>query len=140
MVRIAGLVQQDNFGMSSAGANGALLNDPSSMSFKRSVGANDGIRTTKAFLTSVTPSKAPNLKLNEDITAADFLSDQDSPRGAKKTKRKIFGANDYLERQKKLGKGRNSIQPTATSPALQSSEYDEEFKEMHNNMSASLQK
>ena len=61
--------------MSSAGANGALLNDPSSMSFKKSLGPNDGIRTTKAFLTSVTPQKASNLKLNEDITSADFLSD-----------------------------------------------------------------
>ena len=83
-----------------AGVSGALLNDPSSMSFKRSVAANDGIRTTKAFLTSVTPSKATNLKLNEDITAADFLSEHaTSPRGAnKKTKRKVFGANDYLER------------------------------------------
>ena len=89
-----------------------MLNDPSTMSIKSKINANDGIRSTKAFLTSVTPSKA-NIKgsktanmINEDLNAANlgFLSDGgNSPTAAGvtiKTKRKVFGANDYLERKK----------------------------------------
>ena len=91
-----------------------MLNDPSTMSIKSKIGVNDGIRSTKAFLTSVTPSKAianakavNNTIMNEDLSAANlgFLSDgNNSPTGAgatnKRTKRKIFGAKDYLERKK----------------------------------------
>ena len=61
--------------MSRNNDTGALLNDPSSMSFKKILAPNDGIRATKAFMTSVTPSKVTNLKMNEDLTPADFLSD-----------------------------------------------------------------
>ena len=40
-----------------------LLNDPSSMSIKTKLGMSDGIRSTKAFLTSVTPGKHDDLNL-----------------------------------------------------------------------------
>ena len=53
-VRIANLVKGDQFEFGA----GPLLNDPSSMSIKTKLGMSDGIRSTKAFMTSVTPNKA----------------------------------------------------------------------------------
>ena len=53
--------------------------------------------------------------------------------------RKVFGANAYLERQKKLGQARNSS-PPPNNPPLQKSEFDNEFNAMHSNMADSLKK
>lgn len=71
------------------GAN-ALLNDPSSMSIKTKLGLNDGIRSTRAFLTSVTPARngepaEPNLA---------FAGDHSPTSSAKnhRSARKVFGA------------------------------------------------
>ena len=58
-VRIAQLVKGDTFGMAmsgSVGGAGGLLNDPSSLSIKTKLGMNDGIRSTRAFMTSITPA------------------------------------------------------------------------------------
>jgi hypothetical protein len=40
----------------SVGGAGGLLNDPSSLSIKTKLGMNDGIRSTRAFMTSITPA------------------------------------------------------------------------------------
>ena len=91
-MRIAQLVKGDNFGLSTFPNGGGLLNDPSSLSIKTKLGANDGIRSTKAFLTSVTPQREDGENM--------FNSDINSPAGSVKNKqsRKVFGANAYLER------------------------------------------
>ena len=113
---------------------GGLLNDPSSISIKTKLALNDGIRSTRAFMTSVTPGRIeePNL---------GFTSDGNSPRESNsklKTTRKVFGASAFLERQQKLGLGRNSSPPLNTS--LQKSEFDNEFNAMHSNMHENLKK
>ena len=87
----------------SFGPHGGLLNDPSSLSIKTKLGASDGIRSTKAFMTSVTPAKA-----DHDINLG-FASDNNSPKESTKNLkggRKIFGADAFRERQAKLGLGR----------------------------------
>ena len=94
-VRIASLVRGDNLDTSGV-LPGGLLNDPSSMSIKTKLGMNDGIRSTRAFLTSVTPAH-PKDDLN-----LDFASGTNSPKESTKnlrSGRKIFGANAFLERQ-----------------------------------------
>lgn len=94
---------------------GGLLNDPSSLSIKTKLGMSDGIRSTKAFMTSVTPGKNINEDLNINL---GFASDNNSPKGSNKNlksnARKVFGANAYMERQAqaKLGKARNSAAPS----------------------------
>ena len=100
-MRIAQLVKGENFGLSTFPNGGGLLNDPSSLSIKTKLGANDGIRSTKAFLTSVTPHK----EANGDIFGGDISPAPDSVKNSKS--RKVFGANAYIERQKKLGLSRN---------------------------------
>ena len=67
----------DNFGMSGAGMS-QLLNDPSSLSIKTKMGQSDGIRSTKAFLTSVTPR---NDDLNLNFTVGDTNGLLASPKG-----------------------------------------------------------
>ena len=80
-VRIAALVKGDNFGMSTFGQGGGLLNDPSSLSIKTKLGMSDGIRSTKAFMTSVTPAR--NNDMNQDLNLG-FASDNNSPKGSTK--------------------------------------------------------
>ena len=67
------------------------------MSFKTKLGMSDGIRSTKAFLTSVTPHKNEDLNLNFTVGDATL-----SPKGSTKKlnagPRKVFGANAFLER------------------------------------------
>ncbi len=92
-MRIAQLVKGDNFGMAMSGTVGAggLLNDPSSLSIKTKLGMNDGIRSTRAFMTSITPAGA-----DQNL---DFATATNSPKEASSTKaRKVFGAKAYLER------------------------------------------
>jgi len=94
---------------------------------------NDGIRSTRAFMTSVTPGRdEPNL---------GFASDNNnSPKEANSTKaRKVFGAKAYLDRQAKLGLARNSS-PPPQNPPLQKSEFDNEFNALHSNMAESIKK
>ena len=102
-VRIANLVKGEGYGSTSVG----LLNDPSSLTIKTKLGMSDGIRSTKAFMTSVTPGNK-NDSPERDGPAINFAGgDLGSPNsnstnklnnmGSKK--RKVFGANDYLERQ-----------------------------------------
>mmetsp|Transcript_4947 Transcript_4947/g.6572 ORF Transcript_4947/g.6572 Transcript_4947/m.6572 type:complete len:98 (+) Transcript_4947:1647-1940(+) len=88
-----------------------LLNDPSSMSIKTKLGLNDGIRSTRAFLTSVTPvrNEEPNLAFTGENSPTDSMKNL-------KSGRKVFGANAYLERQKKLGLARNSSPPPQNPP------------------------
>lgn len=96
-VRIASLVKGDNFGMAGV-SMGGLLNDPSSISIKTKMGQSDGIRSTKAFLTSVTPTRNDDLNLNFTVGEAPLASPKGSVKNAK-SGRKVFGANAYLERQ-----------------------------------------
>jgi hypothetical protein len=71
--------------LNSLGAN--MLHESSSLTLRAGgVGAKDGIRSTKAFLTSVTPSKG-----------SISFADQATP-NARKEPRKVFGATAYLER------------------------------------------
>ena len=56
-VRIAQLVKGGD-ALGTQFGTGGLLNDPSSLSIKTKLGASDGIRSTKAFMTSVTPARA----------------------------------------------------------------------------------
>ena len=66
------------------------------MSIKTKLGMSDGIRSTKAFMTSVTPNKAdiePNLGF-----ASDTQSPKDSTKNLNRGGRKVFGANAFLER------------------------------------------
>ena len=105
-VRIANLVKGDNFDF-----GGPLLNDPSSMSIKTKLGMSDGIRSTKAFMTSVTPNKPADIEPNLGF-ASDTQSPKDSARNMKGP-RKVFGAAAFLERQKTLGLGRHSSPPPA---------------------------
>ena len=124
--------------MSTFGQAGGLLNDPSSMSIKTKLGMSDGIRSTKAFMTSVTPQR----NINEDLNIG-FASDNNSPKGSTKAikpGRKVFGANAYMERQQKLGMSRKSSPPPANQPPLQKSEFDAEFNAMHSVMDASNKK
>jgi len=105
-VRIANLCRGDNLGNSGALGASGLLNDPSSMSIKTKLGHNDGIRSTRAFMTSVTPGRSmdePNLGFGEN-----------SPTSSNKymgSGRKVFGAQAYLERKKKLNEARHSSPP-----------------------------
>lgn len=39
-----------------------------------------------------------------------------------------------------MGKGRNSVQPLTKQLNLQSSEFDEEFKQLHENLDVSIQR
>ena len=60
-------------------------------------------------MTSVTPAKDNDLNLG-------FTSEANSPKESTKnlkSGRKVFGANAFLERQQKLGLGRNSSPPPA---------------------------
>ena len=74
----------------------AMLNQESSLTLRNKFGQSDGIRSTKAFLTSVTPNagmeKKQSLAFGSDIQ-------QDLAMG-KKGPREVFGAKAYLERQK----------------------------------------
>lgn len=79
-------------------ATSGLLNDPSSLSIKTKMGQSDGIRSTKAFLTSVTPTRNDDLNLNFTVGDTLLASPKSSVKGGKST-RKVFGANAYLERQ-----------------------------------------
>lgn len=95
-VRIAQLVKGGD-AQHSYGPSGTLLNDPSSLSIKTKLGASDGIRSTKAFMTSVTPARADH----EISLAGGFASDNNSPKDSSKRLgggRKIFGANAFIER------------------------------------------
>ena len=65
------------------------------MSIKTKLGLNDGIRSTRAFMTSVTPGR--DLEPNLGFTG------ENSPTGLSSTKnlrsgRKVFGAAAYLDR------------------------------------------
>jgi len=68
-VRIASLCRGENLGTS---MGGGLLHDPSSMSIKTKLERNDGIRSTRAFMTSVTPvgrsSDEPNLGFATELS------------------------------------------------------------------------
>ena len=88
-------------------------------------------------MTSVTPANAggePNL----GFTTGGDISPTESQKNLR-SGRKVFGANAYLERQKKLGQARNSS-PPPNNPPLQKSEFDNEFNAMHSNMADSLKK
>ena len=92
-VRIANLVKGDNLGLDLANTT-AMLNQDSAITLKNKFGQSDGIRSTKAFMTSVTPhgsSKKPSL-----IFTGEQSQEAIQPKGP----RKVFGAQDYLERQK----------------------------------------
>jgi len=113
-----------------------LLNDPSSMSIKTKLGMSDGIRSTKAFMTSVTPHKNEDLNLN-------FTVGDNSQKGSTKNfkgVRRVFGADAYLERQQKISESRKSSPPPANQPTLQKSDFDAEFNTMHSNMDANFKK
>ena len=72
-----------------------MLHEPSSLTLRTGgVGNNDGIRSTKAFLTQVTPRRGGSKIHFADGSNADITSP--------KSPRRIFGAEAYLERQKKM--------------------------------------
>ena len=81
----------------------ALLNDPSSMTIKTKL--SDGIRSTRAFMTSVTPANkgtdspekndGPNLNFAENTLNTNSATKLGL---GNKSQRKVFGAQDYLER------------------------------------------
>ena len=74
-----------------------MLNEASSMTLRGKLNANDGIRSTNAFMTSVTPRDGPSIA----FASAEIGSNADSQvklATIESKKRKVFGANDYLER------------------------------------------
>merc|ERR1711990_1188387 len=109
-----GLVRGDNLGSGPFGQSG-LLNDPSSLSIKTKLGMGDGIRSTKAFMTSITPNK----NMGDDLQNLNFgVASQDSPspkESSKKlgigAKRQVFGEKAFLARQQKLAEARQSEPP-----------------------------
>ena len=67
-VRIANLVKGDHLDIMNSSA---MLNQESSLTLRNKFGQSDGIRSTKAFLTSVTPNagmeKKQSLAFGSDI-------------------------------------------------------------------------
>ena len=104
----------------------------------------DGIRSTKAFVTGITPGNkdsperdGPSITFaGGDLTGKGSVS-MKSTIGTKK--RKVFGANDYLERQRNL-KGSQTLNSdmSAVKVPLEKSEFDAEFDNMHNNISRNM--
>ena len=107
------------------------------MSIKTKLGLNDGIKSTRAFMTSVTPVGRSSEEPNLGFTSAELSPIQSNKFAG--SGRKIFGAQAYLERKKKLSEARHSEAPP-DNPPLQKSEFDNEFNAMHTNMAESRNK
>ena len=82
--------------MSRDSIGAGMLHESSSLTLRTGgIGNKDGVRSTKAFLTQVTPRRGGSKIHFADGSA---LADVTSPRSP----RRIFGAEAYLERQKNM--------------------------------------